>query len=110
MHSLELSCSAHPLLAVGTRERTAGKYPRAVFAVGGFVNLNDLRGNQREALLLLNGVVYIAFASQGDNQPYHGWVLGYNATTLQQVMVFNDTPNGSESGIWQSGDAACMPQ
>ncbi len=72
-------------------------------AVGGFVNFNALRENQREALLLLNGVVYVAFASHGDNQPYHGWVLGYNAATLQQVMVFNDTPNGTEGGFWQSG-------
>jgi hypothetical protein len=31
-------------------------------------------------------------------------VLGYSATTLQQVMVFNSTPDGEGGGIWQSGD------
>jgi hypothetical protein len=68
----------------------------------GTIFFNPLTENQRAALLLLNGVVYIAFASHGDQSLYHGWVLAYNETTLQQVAVFNDTPNGipSEGGIW----------
>jgi hypothetical protein len=59
---------------------------------------------QRSALLLANGMVYIAFASNCDRGHYHGWLLAYDALTLGQIAVFNTTPNGSEGGIWQSGN------
>ena len=46
----------------------------------------------------MNGVVYFGFSSHGDVEPYHGWVMGYNATSLQQVMVYCDTPNANDGG------------
>ncbi len=70
----------------------------------GHVLWNALRENCRPALLLANGVVYVAYASPGDNSPYHGWVFGYDARTLAQTGVFNDTPNGGLGGIWQAGN------
>jgi hypothetical protein len=72
-------------------------------ASGGNISFNALLELQRPALLLLDGVVYIGWASQNDESPFHGWVMGYNETTLQQVAVFNTTPNSHDGGVWQSG-------
>jgi len=72
-------------------------------AAGGAVAFDPLRENQRPGLLLSNGVVYLAFGSHGDQHPWHGWLLAYNASTLARVMVYNVTPNGFGGGIWQSG-------
>ena len=58
------------------------------------------------------GVLYIAYASHGDNGPYHGWVFAYNPLNLAQLGILNTTPNAltdpsgyplAAGGIWQSG-------
>ena len=69
----------------------------------GVINFDSQKQNQRQALTLLNGVVYISFSSHCDWGPYHGWVLGYDAKTLQQKIVYNNTPEGYNGGIWESG-------
>jgi chitodextrinase len=72
----------------------------------GNVPFCPLREGQRAGLALANGNVYVAWASHGDQQPYHGWIMSFNAANLLQVPVlFNDSPNGRESGIWMSGGA-----
>ena len=70
----------------------------------GTISFNARRENQRPALLLSNGVIYIAWASFGDSDPYHGWIIGYSYTgsAFQQVAVYNDTPDGAQGGIWMS--------
>jgi len=70
----------------------------------GSVAFDELLENSRPGILLMNGVVYLAFSSICDKRPYHGWVLGYDETTLAQVSVFNTSPNGIATGIWQSGN------
>ncbi|MHB1921242.1 MAG: hypothetical protein ACYCOO_03295 [Chitinophagaceae bacterium] len=71
--------------------------------VNNVVSFDPWHNNQRQALTLVNGVVYISFSSHCDWNPYHGWILGYNAKTLQQQVVYNDTPNGEGGGLWESG-------
>jgi len=61
----------------------------------------------RPGLLLVNGTIYLGFGSVGDFPTWHGFVMAYDATTLQQVAVFNSTPQnnvGGGAGIWQTGN------
>ena len=71
-------------------------------SVAGVLTFDPQKQNQRAGLLLLNGIVYITWASHCDWGPYHGWVIGYNKTSLQQQIVYNNTPNGDAGGIWMS--------
>jgi hypothetical protein len=80
---------------------------------GGATNtFNPLTENQRPGLALSNGMVYVSWASHGDQGAYHGWVLGYQTANLAAVpTVFNVTPNTASGfaycrgGIWMSGGA-----
>ena len=72
-------------------------------SVGGIITFNSQKQNQRSGLLLLNGKVFISYASHCDWGPYHGWILGYDKTSLQQTNVYNNTPDGYNGGIWMSG-------
>jgi len=56
--------------------------------VGGVITFDPARQNQRAALSLVNGVVYITWASHCDLGPYHGWVMGYDATNLTMPPSF----------------------
>jgi uncharacterized protein (TIGR03437 family) len=60
---------------------------------------------QRPGLLLLNGVVYTAWSSHCDIGQYHGWLMAYDAHTLQQVGVYNNTPDGNQGSFWAGGAA-----
>ncbi len=75
---------------------------------GTTLRFNALRENERAGLVLSNGVVYLSFTSHGDVGPYHGWLVGFSATTLQMVSVFCTTPNGSDGAIWMGGAAPAV--
>jgi hypothetical protein len=113
LHALDVATGAErpgsPVLitakVAGTGDGTDGT---------GHVPFNQLRQLDRPGLALVtpanhaNPVVYLTYASHGDNGPYHGWVLGYDAVTLQFLQVFNTTPNGGLGGIWMSGSAPAV--
>ncbi len=71
---------------------------------GGQLPFDPSEHIQRPGLLLANGTIYIGFGSHGDFVPWHGWIMGYNASDIQQqTAVFCTTPSGSGVAIWQGG-------
>ena len=102
LHALDLATGAEklggPVVVTGS---VAGMAPDAL---GGMVSLSPLHGGQRAGLALSGGVLYVPFAGHGDRYKYwHGWVFGYDATTLAQKFVYCTTPDANEGAIWQSG-------
>ena len=104
LHALDITTGAErpgsPVVIVATYPGTCG------LSDGHNVTFNALLGNQRSALLLNDGMVYIAWASHGDGGPYSGWVMAYDAATLQQMAVLDTVPDATgfcAGGIWNSG-------
>jgi autotransporter-associated beta strand protein len=71
------------------------------------VQFNALRQMNRPGLSFMNGQVYAAFASHGDNGPYHGWVTSWSISPSGFTLtgVFCSSPNNGLSGIWSGGGA-----
>ena len=106
LHALDITTGAEKFGGpVVIQASVAGTGPGSQ---GGQVPFGPLLENQRAALLLTNGVVYFGFSSHGDNPPYYGWLLGYNASTLQRVFVHNSAPNVGKAGIWMDGDGPAV--
>ncbi|HEY2726748.1 MAG TPA: discoidin domain-containing protein, partial [Parafilimonas sp.] len=100
LHALDITTGADvktPVLIVASVDGTGDG------SVNGKVSFNALHNNQRGGLLLLKGVVYIVWSSHCDWGPYHGWLIGYDKTSLQQKYVYASTPDGYNGGIWMSG-------
>jgi hypothetical protein len=73
-------------------------------AVSNVMTFSAIKQNQRPALLESGGTIWITWASHCDYAPYHGYIIGYSAADVsKQTVVFNNTPNGSDGGIWMSG-------
>ncbi len=101
LHALDLTTGAErpnsPVIVDGVVPGTGSG------SVGGFQHFDQKKHIQRPALLLVNGIVYVSFCSYCDLDIYHGWIMGYDAATLQQVAAFNTTPNAQRGGIWMGG-------
>jgi len=74
---------------------------------------------QRSGLVLAGGTLFVAYSGYADTDPYHGWVLGYDASNLQRLtnFTFCTTPNSTvaqfgqnagEGGIWMGGGAIAV--
>lgn len=79
---------------------------------GGMVSFNPQLSHQRSGLALTGGNVVVTFSAHEDATPYHGWVISYKASNVQQqTAVFNTTPNGlngADGGIWAGGGAPAV--
>jgi hypothetical protein len=68
-----------------------------------WIAFNPERQLNRPGLLLDHGVLYLAFGSHCDFDPYWGFVWAYDAATLRPIASYVTTPGGSEGSIWQAG-------
>ena len=98
LHALDLATGAELLNGPVT---ITGTYPM----LGGTVTFEPEQYEERAALLLSQGMLYLSFTSHCDQQPYSGWVFAYNAATLARTAVLNVAPNSGERGpaIWMAG-------
>ncbi len=99
LHALDVTTGAEKF---GGPTKIQGSVPGS----SGTLTFVPLLHLQRSALLLSNGAVYIEWASFCDNGIFHGWVMAYSASTLQQLAIYSDTAYGSDGGIWMSGNGA----
>ena len=68
------------------------------------VAFDPLANSQRPALLLSHDTLYVGFGSHEDRPNWHGWLVAFDAKTLNQQAVFNASPIlGGGGGIWQCG-------
>src|SRR6266404_1101331 len=66
---------------------------------------NSLVQEQRGALALVNGIVYVAYSGyNGDCGSYHGWVVGVDINNSSNVGAWATTAIGG--GIWGHGGVA----
>ncbi len=100
LHALAVTTGAEKF--GGPKIITASVQGHGDGAKSGQVHFDPLRENPRASLLLVKGVVYLTWASSCDVDPYHGWVMAYDAATLGQKAVLNVTPDGKQGGIWAS--------
>ena len=101
LHALDLLTGNEktpgPVVITGTVSGTGDGSSNGQLA---FDNLHQLN---RPGLLLLNGTIYLAYASHCDHSPYHGWLFAYDAATFTQKSVYVTSPNGGMGGFWMSG-------
>jgi hypothetical protein len=109
LHALDLATGAD--LFSGPKEITATFPGTGDNSDGTNVIFDPKQYKERMGLLLMNGILYTAWASHCDFSPYTAWVMGHNPDTLAMTTVLNVVPNGSLGAFWSSGGGiAADPQ
>src|SRR5262249_108337 len=105
LHALDITTGAEKF---GGPVEITGSVP-GTGDFGTIVSFHAQDYKERPGLVLLHGVIYPSWASHCDVNPSgrraHGWVIGYDATTLTQTSVFCTSPNGGLNTIWQGNGA-----
>jgi hypothetical protein len=101
LHAIDITSGAEKF--GGPTVMTASVPGTGSGSVSGTLTFSSQWENQRPGLLLINGYVYVGFAAHGDNGPWHGWILSYNASTMKAAGAWCTSPNGIGSGLWASG-------
>ena len=80
---------------------TASVRGRGVGGNGSVVPFVPRQQLQRPGMTLVGGLLLVAYGGYADTDPYHGWVLGFNAANLQPLTnyVFCTTPNATVSAF-----------
>jgi hypothetical protein len=110
LHALSLTTGAEATNSPVEISSSAITYPGNCDG-GTALTFNAQTENQRPGLALVNNVVYVSWASHGDVDPYHGWVVGYKTADLSVAGILNTSPNAESGkaycrgGIWMSGGA-----
>ena len=110
LHALDIATGRYALNPVTGKSVTPRTIKTSVTAtLGNTIALDPFLIQNRAGLLLMKDdakkdVVYSAYCSQGDAQPFYGWVLAHDADTLDLLATHCTTPDWGEGGIWQSGN------
>ena len=107
LHALDIAtgaeCAGSPVTIAGS---VPGHAPDATAGpTGSVITFDPKMQNQRAGLALTNNVVLVAWAAHEDLGPSHGWIIGFDATSLARVGIFAVTPDYYMGGIWQGGRA-----
>jgi uncharacterized repeat protein (TIGR03806 family) len=117
IHALDVATGAErPYAPVVVTASVPGK---GVGSSAGVLPFRAIQHLQRPALTITGGILFVVFTGYADTDPYHGWVLGYDASSLRQLTnyIFNTSPNSTtaawgpnagECGIWMAGNGLCV--
>ena len=85
--------------------------PTLIQATSAGIVFNAAMQNQRPALALSGGQIYIGFGGRpADDTPYHGWLMTYSAATLAQTGVFVVNSTSFGGAIWQGGGGPAIDE